>query len=31
MIPRMPRGGPFLTDGEITEIERWIDAGMPEE
>ncbi len=29
-IPRMPRGGPFLSDSEIQEIERWIDAGMPE-
>ena len=30
MIPRMPRGGPFLSEDEIREIERWIDAGMPE-
>ena len=30
-IPRMPRGGPFLKEEEVLEIERWIDAGMPEE
>ena len=30
-IPRMPRGGPFLSEEEIQEIERWIDAGMPED
>ena len=30
-IPRMPRGGPFLSEEEISEIERWIDAGMPED
>ena len=30
-IPRMPRGGPFLSEDEIQEIERWIDAGMPED
>ena len=29
-IPKMPMGGPFLSEGEIQEIERWIDAGMPE-
>ncbi len=30
-IPRMPRGGPFLSEEEILEIEGWIDAGMPED
>ena len=30
-IPRMPRGGPFLSEEEIMEIERWIDIGMPED
>ena len=30
-IPRMPRGGPFLSSDEIDEIERWIDDGMPED
>ena len=30
VIPRMPRGGPYLREDEIQEIERWIDAGMPE-
>ena len=30
-IPRMPRGGPFLSQDEIQEIEQWIDAGMPED
>lgn len=29
-IPKMPMGGPFLKEDEIQEIERWIDAGMPE-
>ena len=29
-IPKMPMGGPFLKEEEIQEIERWIDAGMPE-
>ena len=29
-IPRMPMGGPFLKEGEIDKIARWIDAGMPE-
>ena len=29
-IPKMPMGGPFLREEEIQEIERWIDAGMPE-
>ena len=28
-IPRMPRGGPFLSVDEIAEIENWIDSGMP--
>ena len=28
-IPKMPRGGPFLSSEEVDEIERWIDAGMP--
>ena len=28
-IPRMPRGGPYLSEQETAEIERWIDAGMP--
>ena len=30
-IPRMPRGGPFLSEDEILEIEGWIDDGMPED
>ena len=30
-LPRMPRGGPFLSVDEIQEIESWIDAGMPED
>ena len=30
-IPRMPRGGPYLGEAEIQEIERWIDAGMPKD
>ena len=30
-IPRMPRRGPYLREEEIQEIERWIDAGMPED
>ena len=30
-IPRMPRGGPYLSEAEIEEIEGWIDAGMPED
>ena len=30
-IPRMPRGGPFLKEEEIAEIESWIDSGMPED
>ena len=30
-IPRMPRGGPFLSGDEIDEIVRWIDAGMPDD
>ena len=29
-IPKMPMGGPFLTEEEIQEIEQWIEAGMPE-
>ena len=29
-IPRMPMGGPFLSEEEIGEIARWIDDGMPE-
>jgi hypothetical protein len=29
-VPRMPEGGPFLSDGEIKEIADWIDAGMPD-
>ena len=29
-IPKMPMGGPFLSEEEIQEVERWIDAGMPE-
>ncbi|PIR31051.1 MAG: hypothetical protein COV38_02600 [Bdellovibrionales bacterium CG11_big_fil_rev_8_21_14_0_20_38_13] len=24
---RMPRGGPFLTEGEINQVKAWIDAG----
>ena len=30
-LPRMPRGGPFLSEDEILDIERWIDTGMPED
>ena len=30
-IPKMPRGGPFLKEEEVQEIERWIDDGMPVE
>ena len=30
-IPRMPRGGPFMSDEEIEEIISWIDSGMPED
>ena len=30
-IPRMPRGGPFLSEAEIEEVVSWIDAGMPED
>ena len=30
-LPRMPRGGPFLSEEEIQEIVTWIDAGMPED
>ena len=29
-IPKMPMGGPFVKEDEVQEIERWIDAGMPE-
>ena len=28
-IPKMPRGGPFLSAPDVDEIEAWIDAGMP--
>jgi hypothetical protein len=27
---RMPSGGPYLSPGEILEIARWIDDGMPD-
>jgi hypothetical protein len=26
---RMPRGGPYLTDGQILILRRWIDLGAP--
>ena len=29
-IPKMPMGGPFLTEDEVQEVVRWIDRGMPE-
>ena len=29
-IPRMPMGGPFVTEDEVQEIVSWIDGGMPE-
>ena len=29
-FPRMPRGGPYLSDEEIQEIIDWIDTGMLE-
>lgn len=29
-FPRMPAGGPFMSDGQIGEIAAWIDAGCPE-
>lgn len=29
--PRMPDGGPYLTDAEIQEIVDWIDAGCPDD
>jgi subtilisin family serine protease len=29
--PRMPLGGPYLTDAEIQEIVAWIDNGCPDE
>ena len=29
-IPKMPMNGPFIKPDEILEIERWIDAGLPE-
>ena len=28
-FPRMPRGGPFLSDDSISEIVEWLDAGAP--
>jgi len=28
--PRMPMGGPYLTDAEIQQIIDWIDAGCPD-
>ena len=28
--PRMPRGGPFLSDAEIQAVQDWIDAGVPD-
>ncbi|SRR5713226_655320 len=28
--PRMPRGGPYLSDDDIQKIVVWIDAGMPD-
>ncbi len=30
VAPRMPKGGPFLSNLEIAEIAHWIDSGMPE-
>ena len=30
-IPKMPMGGPFLTEDEVQEVVRWIDQGMPEQ
>jgi len=27
---RMPKGGPFVPEDEILEIEQWIDAGCPD-
>lgn len=27
---RMPDGGPFLSDSDINDIVRWIDAGIPD-
>ncbi len=29
-IPKMPMGGPFISEGVIQEIADWIDSGMPE-
>jgi hypothetical protein len=29
-MPRMPKGGPFISDPEIQEIQDWIDAGCPD-
>ena len=29
--PRMPDGGPYLTDAEVQEIVDWIDAGCPDD
>ena len=29
-FPRMPLGGPFLSDEQIDYIVRWIDEGMPD-
>ena len=29
-IPKMPMGGPFVSEAKILDIEGWIDAGMPE-
>ena len=26
---RMPQGGPFLTEGQIAVIKRWIELGAP--
>jgi hypothetical protein len=28
--PRMPFGGPYIPDGEISEIEDWINRGAPD-
>ena len=28
--PRMPHGGPFLSDAEIQIIQDWIDTGVPD-
>ncbi|WP_141502424.1 cytochrome c [Rhizobium sp. J15] len=29
-VPRMPAGGPFLSDEEILTIKTWIESGAPE-